>query len=58
MKGAVAARALYWLIVGVLATCVGGLLWQWSPPVGVAVGVAVSLGGGVLCERFLEGLRR
>lgn len=59
MKGTiVAARALYCLTFGVLATGVGGVLWQWSPPVGIVVGVAMSFGAGVLCETFLDALRR
>lgn len=52
-----AARALYCLTFGILATGVGALLWSWSPPVGVVVGVAVAFGAGLLCERFLDGLR-
>jgi hypothetical protein len=58
VKGQWRARALYWLTFGILATVVGGLLWMWSPLVGVVAGAAVAVTAGLLCERFLDGLRR
>lgn len=53
-----AVRAMYCLTAGVVATGVGGLLWMAWPPLGFGVGVALSLGAGLVCERVLDAIQQ